>query len=197
MTLLFKQVQWSTESLICPTAPSRRWQGQTCASQQAKSVVCALHQCALLSCWIVTRPRMSGELMTENCPLDLVIRKLMGVLFQENFREQIRMAPDCSWFKEKINYEEIEKLRKTWFWVKGTVRERVVAEWDAGSQGASVPLFCKEDDWNLFLAWNVEAEEKREKWLSQVPKGNERNKRYLSLIQLCRVKILSCAKPCG
>lgn len=102
--------------------------------------LCSAPACAA-AMLIVARPRTSGELMTENRPFDLVITKLMGVLLQENFREQGRMTPDCSWFKEKINCEEIEILRKTWVWIKGTERVRVVAEWDAGSQGASVSLF--------------------------------------------------------
>lgn len=43
--------------------------------------------------------------MTESHPLDLLIRKSDGVLFQENFREQVGMTPDCSWLEEKINCE--------------------------------------------------------------------------------------------
>lgn len=56
--------------------------------------------------------------MTTCYPLDLVIRKSVGDLFQEIFRGQVGVTPDCSWL-EKINREKIEILRENKFLVEG------------------------------------------------------------------------------
>lgn len=49
--------------------------------------------------------------MTKSHPLNLIIRKSVEDLFQENFRGEGGVIPDCSWLG-KINCEEIEILRE-------------------------------------------------------------------------------------